>query len=310
MSVEAAVLLEHVAHHAAEHVEASGIPELPNLITMLSERMHDNALVSWLHHWENLVFSLVVALGLCLVAWRYARKPSVITRGGQNVLELIVEGVDAFVQRVLGPAGRRHTPFIGTLFLYIWFVNLSGLIPGMKSSTSNLSLPIALALAVFGYVQWTRIRDVGVVAYLDHMAGSPRMPQGSWPIKLLLAPILAAVAVILFALELVGEFIKPASLCLRLTFNVFAEDVLLAVLVGLGIAAGAALHLPIGLPVQLAAVPLILIFSTVQALVFSLLTAVYLSLVTPHHDQHASTVHSPQSTEHAIAVDRGLSTVD
>ena len=293
MSADAAVLFEHVPRHAVEHAEASGIPELPNLITILSERMQDNPRMAWLHRWENVVFSVVVGLGLCLIAWRYARKPSVIPRGGQNLLELIVEGIDTFVQRVLGPSGRQHTPFIGTLFLYIWCLNLSGLIPGMKSSTSNLSLPIALALAVFGYVQWTRIRDVGIVAYLDHMAGSPRMPQGPRAITLLLIPILAAVAVILFVLELVGEFIKPISLCLRLTFNVFAEDVLLAVLVGLGVAAGVALHLPIGLPVQLAAAPLILIFSTVQALVFSLLTAVYLSLVTPHHNQHASTVHSP-----------------
>ena len=103
--------------HAAEH---GGIPELPNIITLLSSRWHDSPLVSWLHHWENLVFALLIGAVLSLIAWRYARKPAMLPGGWQNVLELLVESIDQFVQRIIGPAGRRHTPFIGTLFLYIW----------------------------------------------------------------------------------------------------------------------------------------------------------------------------------------------
>ena len=107
MSAETTASLHHAAHHATDQASSSsGIPELPNLITVLSERMHDNPLVSWLRHWENLVFSVVVGLGLCLIAWRYARKPSVIPRGGQNLLELIVEGVDA---KAVGAAPRSRT---------------------------------------------------------------------------------------------------------------------------------------------------------------------------------------------------------
>ena len=272
---------------------SSDIPELANVITALSHWRHEHPVIVWLHHWENVVFSLVIMSALCAIAWRCARKPAMVPRGAQNLLELLVDGIDQFIQRVLGAAGRRHTPFIGTLFLYIWVTNLSGLIPGMKSSTANLSLPIALAIAVFFYVQWTRIRDVGLLPYLDHMAGSPRMPKNAGALTLALAVITVAVAVILFILEVLGEFIKPASLCLRLTFNIFAEDVLLAVLVGLGLTAGLALHLPFGLPLQFFVIPLVLIFSTVQALVFSLLTTVYLSLVTPHHGEEH---HSPRPT--------------
>ena len=72
------------------------------------------------------------------------------------------------------------------------------------------------------------------------------------------------------------------SLSLRLGFNIFAEDVLLAVLLGLGLTAGLALHLPVGIPLQALVVPLVLIFSTVQALVFSLLSSVYIGLMVPH----------------------------
>ncbi|MBI4342496.1 MAG: F0F1 ATP synthase subunit A, partial [Candidatus Omnitrophica bacterium] len=141
MAAEHAV--EHAAAHlpAAHHAAQAGgeIPELPNLITLLSSRWHDHPLVAWLHHWENLVFACLVAAGLSCLAWRYARRPQLIPGGGQNALELLVEGIDRFVHSIIGRAGRRHTPFIGTLFLYIWLMNLSVLIPGLKSSTSSLN---------------------------------------------------------------------------------------------------------------------------------------------------------------------------
>ena len=254
------------------------IPELPNLITVLSQRLHEQPVVAWLHHWENLVFAAAAGAALCALAFRYARKPSTIPRGGQNVLELLVEGIDAFVCSIIGPNGRRHTPFIGTLFLYIWLMNLSVLIPGLKSSTSSLNTTVGLALVVFGYVQWIGLRENGPVKYLDHLAGSPRGVVG-WGLVPLMLPI-----------HVLGELIKPLSLSLRLGFNVFAEDVLLAVLVGLGIAAGVALHLPVGIPLQAFVVPLVVIFSTVQALVFSLLSTVYIALMSPHeaHAHHAA----------------------
>jgi F-type H+-transporting ATPase subunit a len=125
----------------------------------------------------------------------------------------------------------------------------------------------------------------GPVKYVDHLAGSPRDVVG-WVMVPLMLPI-----------HLLGELIKPLSLSLRLGFNVFAEDVLLAVLLGLGLAAGAALHSPIGLPFQFFVLPLILIFSTVQALVFSLLTTVYISLMMPH-EAHGEAHHEPQHSNH------------
>lgn len=278
MAVEHA---EHVVHHAVEAAEHAGsaIPELPNLVTLLKAYWHDAPATVWLHHWENLLFSLIVALGLSSMAWRYARRPSTIPSGWQNLMELLVEGIDEFVRRVIGPAGRRHTPFIGTLFLYIWLMNLSVLIPGMKSSTSSLNTTVGLALMVFGYVQWIGITAQGPLKYVDHLAGSPRDFIG-WLMVPLMLPI-----------HVLGEFVKPLSLSLRLGFNIFAEDVLLAVLVGLGIAAGVVLHLPsgpftVGIPLQAFVVPLVVIFSTVQALVFSLLTSVYIALMSPSGEHH------------------------
>ena len=295
MAVEAAHHVEQAVEHAAEHVSAAhapahaaagghgDIPELPNFITMLSERAHDHPVVAWLHHWENLVFALLVAAFLCALAWRHARKPALIPTGWQNALEMIVSAFDGLVQGVMGRAGREHTPFILSLFMYIWLMNLSGLLPGFKSATSSLNTTIGLAVVVFGYVQWIGIRMNGPVKYLDHLAGSPRDVVG-WLMVPLMLPI-----------HVLGEFIKPVSLSLRLGFNVFAEDVLLAVLVGLGLGISAAMHSPIGVPLQFLVLPLVLIFSTVQALVFSLLTTVYISLMMPHeahHDAHHEGQHT------------------
>ena len=290
------------AIHADAHDEGhSDIPELPNAITILSSWKHEHPTVRFLHQWENVVFSGFIALFMCFIAWRFARKPSLSPRGGQNVLEFLVEGIDGFVQRVIGHAGREHTPFIGTLFLYIWLMNLSGLIPGYKSATSSLSTTVGLAFAVFCYVQWFRIKSLGFGPYLHHLAGSPNFDDiktAPLPMKFMLLPIKLFVMFVLFTLEFVGEFVKPISLSLRLGFNIFAEDVLLAVLAGLGIAAGAALHFPI--PVQFFVVPLVLIFSTVQALVFSLLTSVYIALMLPHeaHSAHEEGHHGNSGGGH------------
>lgn len=255
---------------AVESSAHGGIPEIPNLITLLHHRWHDHPAVAWLHHWENLVFALLVGLVLSLIAWRHARHPRLIPTDWQNLLEMLVEALDGMVQRVIGRAGRRHTPFIGTLFLYIWLMNLSVLIPGLKSSTASLNTTVGLAIIVFCYVQWVGLTSNGPRKYLDHLAGSPRDVVG-WALVPLMLPI-----------HVLGEFIKPLSLSLRLGFNIFAEDVLLAVLLGLGLTAGLALHLPVGIPLQALVVPLVLIFSTVQALVFSLLSAVYIGLMVPH----------------------------
>ena len=280
--MSAETVLEQTAHEVAAHTPGvhdaaaahGGIPELPNAITVLSHWQHAHPAIGWLHHWENLVFAAIAGLALAALAWRYGRKPSTVPTGGQNLLETLVEGIDQFVHGIIGHGSRRHVPFVGTLFLYIWFMNLSVLIPGMKSSTSSLNTTVGLAIVVFCYVQWVGFTSQGPLKYFHHLAGSPRDVVG-WALVPLMLPI-----------HVLGEFIKPLSLSLRLGFNVFAEDVLLAVLVGLGLAAGLALHLPIGLPLQLFVVPLVLIFSTVQALVFSLLSSVYIALMLPHDAGH------------------------
>lgn len=275
-AVEHAAAAAHgAAAHGAEHAGGHGdIPHIANVISALNNAVHDNPVIAFLHHWEDLIFALLVCAFILVLVWRCCSKPKLIPDGGQNVFEMIVDGFDGLVRQVVGHGGREHTPFILSLFVYIWFMNLSGLIPGFKSSTASLNTTIGLASVVFGYVQLLAIRTQGPLKYLDHLAGQPRDAVG-WLMVPLMLPI-----------HVLGEFIRPISLSLRLGFNVFAEDVLLAVLVSLGIGIAAAAHLPIGVPLQFFVLPLILIFSTVQALVFSLLSTVYIALAVPHHEEH------------------------
>ena len=259
---------------AAAHAEGLGVPELPNVLTMLARFFGDRPIAHLLHAWQDVFFAWGIILGLTVVAVIATRRVSLIPQGLQNFVELLVEGLESFVCGILGPHyGRQFTPFIGTLFLYILTMNLVGLVPGYKSPTANINTTGGLALCVFLYVQYTALRLLGIKGYLHHMVGSPDS-AASWIVGL----------IIIFPVHFMGEFIRPVSLSLRLFGNITGEDALMASFVQMGLG---------GLPLQLFARGLALIFSTIQALVFSTLSAIYLALILPHeaHEAESALAH-------------------
>jgi len=203
---------------------------------------------------------------------------------------MIVETLDSFVSGVLGKHGRQFTPFLGTLFVYILLMNFLGLFPVMKSPTSSINTTVALAICVFLYVQYTGIRRLGIVGYLDHLCGQPRDL-----VAIIMVPLM-------LPLHIMEELAKPLSLSLRLFGNVTGEDVLIAIFVGLGVASLGFLHLPIGLPLQVPFIFLALLTSTIQALVFTLLSTVYFSMMLPHEeheDSHSTACPAPHAVQDA-----------
>jgi len=265
------MLTQELAKHAADKAQ-EGAPELPNFITLLYHKFSEVALVGFMHHYENVIFSWMVAILLCVVAYMAYRKRSILPGRLQNVVEMLVEALDNFVCGILGPQGRKFTPFLGTLFIYILSMNFLGLVPGMKSPTANLNQTLALALCVFFYVQYTGIRSLGLKGYLHHMAGSPR-DVVTWLLVPLNIPI-----------HIIEELAKPMSLSLRLFGNITGEDVLIAVFVGLGVSALSFLHLPVGIPFEIPFIFLALLTGTIQALVFTLLSTIYFSMMLPHEE--------------------------
>ena len=239
--------------------EYAGQHELPNIVTILADRLEGTPLAGYLRTWENLIFSLLIGLIIVLVAYMASRKSALIPGRLQNLFELFVGGVDEFVCGIIGPHGRQYTPFIGTLFIYILFMNLMGLVPLMKSSTSSWSTTLALALCVFLYVQYSAIRNLGFLGYVDHFMGKPRG----------LVAFSVVIPLLMLFIHVISELIKPISLSLRLRSNVWGDDMLLTVLAGFGIK---------GLPLLFFNSILVIIASVVQAVVFSLLTTIYFAL--------------------------------
>jgi len=260
--------VEHGGEQAAEHA-----PEFPNLIEIANHVFH-TPLTQLLFDYRIVIYSIVVALFLSLLAFAAFRKRSLIPGPAQNLMEWIVESLAGMVETILGKQGRKYVPFLGTLFIYIFCMNLMGLIPGMFSSTSMLNTTLALAICVFLYVQYSGIRNLGVIGYMHHMAGSPKSF-----IEWCLVPLF-------FPLHIIGELAKPVSLSLRLFGNIYGEDILLAIFATLGVAILSFTKLPIGLPLHIPFIFLAILTSFVQALVFSLLATIYFSLMTHNEEEN------------------------
>jgi F-type H+-transporting ATPase subunit a len=222
--------------------------------------------------------SLIVIAVLVIFALIARNKKEAVPRGLQNFAEQVVESLNYFTVGIIGPGGDRYTPLVGTVFLYVLCCNLIGVIPGLHSPTANISFTLALGVIVFLYVQYEGIRTNGPVNYIKHFMGP--MP--------LLVPLMLPV-------ELVSEFVKPFTLAVRLFGNIFGEDVILIVLAGLGVEL---LHIP-GLPLHFPVLFLSIITDVVQAMVFSMLTCIYLSLVTHHAHEGPNGEEGAIDTAHA-----------
>ncbi|MDD5136905.1 MAG: F0F1 ATP synthase subunit A, partial [Candidatus Omnitrophica bacterium] len=113
--------------------------ELPNIVSLIAERIKGTSLAAHLITWENLIFSLAIVALIALLARSASRKPSLIPGRLQSFFEMFVSGIDDFVCGIIGPKGREYVPFIGTLFIYILCMNLIGIVPLMKSPSTSWS---------------------------------------------------------------------------------------------------------------------------------------------------------------------------
>ena len=240
--------------------------ELPNIVTFLEEIFRGTAAAPYLKLFENIIFSIIVALIITIVAFAASWKRNMIPGRLQAAAELFVGGLDDFLKGVLGRRARNYAPFIGTLFIYILSMNLLGLVPFMKSPTSSWSTTLALAVCVFLYVQYTALKEFGFLGYVDHLMGKPR----GFLALTVVFPIL------MLFMHIVSELIRPITLSLRLRSNIWGDDMLLAILAGFGIK---------GIPLLLLSSFLTIIASIVQALVFCLLTTIYFALIIDEEEE-------------------------
>ncbi len=257
----------------AKHDDHGGTPHLPSLAAVLVSFLGPD--FQWIKDWVNPLYAGLTSLLFIWVAIVVYNKRTMIPGPFQNAIEMLVEGMYNFLYGILGDETRRYLPFIGTIFFYILVNNLWGIIPLGHSPSTSINVTASLALCVFAYSQYTGISRLGIVGYLDHLAGSPR------------DPIMWALVPLQLPMHIIGEVAKPFSLALRLFGNITGEDILVAAFVGLGVTALAVFGSPIGLPLNVPFILLGLLLSTIQALVFTLLSTIYILMMLPHHsDDH------------------------
>jgi F-type H+-transporting ATPase subunit a len=176
---------------------------------------------------------------------------------------------------VIGRDHAQFMPIIGTLAIYILCGNLLGLIPGFISPTSNLNITASCALCVFVYYNYHGVRKHGVLKYLRHFGG----------------PVLA-MAPLLFLIEIVSHLARPFSLSVRLFGNIFAEELVIGLLNNL-----------FPFLASVVVMFLALFASTIQALIFILLTMVYISgaVEDAHEENHKAPHGGQQNSEVPIA---------
>jgi F-type H+-transporting ATPase subunit a len=153
---------------------------------------------------------------LCVIFVARARKVRAgerVPHGWGNFLEALLLFIrDEVVRPVVGRHGDRFLPFIWTVFFLILICNLLGLIPGCASATGNISVNAALAgISFLAWHAWG-IRSVGVVKYAKCVV--PHVPLFLWPLMLVI--------------EVVGHFVRPFALTMRLFANMFAGHIAIA----------------------------------------------------------------------------------
>lgn len=205
--------------------------------------------------------ALLVMVGLLLFAIRARQQlasatDAVIPDQGfsaRNVAEVVTEFITNLSESVIGHDGPKYVPLFGSLFVFILGSNLIGLIPGFTPPTDNFNVTLALGVVSFVAYNFYGVQAHGV-AYLKQFMGP----------LVLLAPLMIVV-------ELFSHLFRPASLAIRLYGNMFADHLLLGIFTDLTKLLIPVIFYLLGTFVSL-----------VQALVFTLLTMVYVGLAISH----------------------------
>jgi F-type H+-transporting ATPase subunit a len=193
-------------------------------------------------------------------------------------LQTSVESIYDFIRRdvvigVIGPEGERYTPYLASLFLFVFVASLIEVIPAVQFPvTSRMALPALLAIVSWLIYNYAGIRAKGAWGYLRGIMFPPGVPK---PLYVIVTPIEFAAALIL----------RPFTLAIRLFANFFAGHLLLVVaFVGtaylLGSASVIKAFAAISLVGGVVGVALEIFIAAVQAYVFALLTAAYIRLAT------------------------------
>lgn len=218
------------------------------------------------HHYLHVYHAGLVALFLIFcgtIAHRKLKKteaclvphPKMSLSG---LFEIGCESILRLMEGIIGEDAKKYFPLVATVFIFVFFNNLLGILPGFVPPTDNINTTLACGLVVFVYFNYIGIKEQGLGHYLKHFGG---------PV-VFLAPLM-------FVIEIFGVMVRPVSLALRLFGNMTGDHMVLGIFSDL---------VPLIVPIVFLALGIFVSF--IQAFVFSLLSTIYVGLARPHHEEH------------------------
>lgn len=168
---------------------------------------------------------------------------------------------------------RKYMPYLLTVFFFVWFINMLGLTPLGVNVTNSISVTVALALITFIITNFTGTKD-----YWKHIF-DPLGDTMPWIAKIPLY-------IILIPIEVLGIFIKPFSLLIRLYANIKAGHIVMMSLIGLMFIFKSWLGSPLSFGLAFAISLIELLVALLQAYIFTMLSALYFGFAAEEHDHH------------------------
>ena len=215
-------------------------------------------------------FLCVVTTLIALRAHNRRTREGKAPKGFGNGLEAVVLYLrnEVIIPNV-GAHGNGYVPYLLTLFFFILFANLLGLVPYGSTATGNISVTATLALVTFVVIELAGMKAQGK-AYINTIVFWPH--DMSLGMKLFISPILTPI-------ELIGKFTKPFALAIRLFANMTAGHVVLLALISLIFTFGSWLLVPVPILMALGISILELFVAFLQAFIFTLLSSVFIGLI-------------------------------
>lgn len=206
-----------------------------------------------------------------------AYKKSNVPSGIAKFIEPLVVFVrdDIALQNIGAVRYKKYVPYLVTLFLFIWVLNILGLFPGSANTTGNIAFTFVLALFTMIIVNFS-----GRKTYWSHMF-DPLGNNMPWAGKIL-------VYLILVPVELLGVFTKPFALMIRLFANMTAGHIIIMALISLIFIMKTYMITPVSLGLSLFIYVLEVLVAALQAYIFTMLTALFIGAAVeePHHEHH------------------------
>ena len=224
------------------------------------------------------VVMLLIAATLCLVTLLLAARAHKRQHAAAGKPKGFANGIEALVLYIrqevvlpnVGHHGEKYAPFLLTLFFFILYANLLGLIPYGSTATGNIAVTGMLAIITLVMVEIAGMKTLGPAGYMKTVVYWPS--DQPFVMKALLTPLMTPI-------ELIGKFTKPFALAIRLFANMTAGHIVVLALIGLIFTFGSYALAPLPLLMALAIMILEVFIAFLQAYVFVLLSSVFIGLI-------------------------------